>query len=330
MQTPDVSIIIPIYNAAEYLSRCLESARAQTLASIEIICVNDASADASGIILRKHSAEDPRIRVISLDKNVGESAARNIGLREARGRYIGSIDNDDVVDLNFFGRLYEVAARKNADIVKGNCLEIDAVRGSLTRRNINEDVRRNKMCFSYQWWTAIYRRRLLLENHISFPEELCLGGDLVFLLKALIAARSVETVDEVFYYYYRRSNSGDSNVLGTRKVDSVLNAYGQVFTLLNENYPARLTREEYDHFYGRYLMILVRNIRKRSQRPDDKKKCAEAAIRFIDSCRHPEMLFDLLKEARIGLDFYPGGLAGARAVAASRHAGAALQLAASC
>lgn len=294
MQTPDVSIIIPVFNAERYLSRCLESARGQTLKNIEIICVNDASSDASGLILKKHAAEDARMKVLTLEENKGESYARNLGIRHARGKYIGSIDNDDKVDLNFFERLFDAATKKGADIVKGNCLEIDATNGRVTPRYINEDVRTNKMCFSYQWWTAIYRREFLLNNDITFPEELCLGGDIVFLVKSLIKSNSVEALDDIFYYYYRRPDSGDSKTLPTRKVESIIKAYGQIFYLLNEYFPSHLTREGYDFFYSRYFYILAIHITERSEHTEDKQKCTQAVMQYLNLCKHPDVLISKL------------------------------------
>lgn len=287
---PCVSIVIPIYNAESYLHRCLDSIVAQTLEPIEILCINDASSDASGIILQDYASKDRRIKVVELKKNLGESAARNLGIRIATGEYVGSVDNDDMVDKNFFERLYLLARESFADIVKGNCIEINTNTGDKIYRYINQDVQKNKMCFCYQWWTAIYRREFLLQHHIQFPEELCLGGDIVFLVKALINTNSVGTCDDIHYYYYRREDSGDSNILPSRKIESLISAYAQVFSQLNESYPAHLSDEEFAFFYKWYFTVLTQSIPDRCETAEDRAKCATAAERFFRACKRPAVL----------------------------------------
>ena len=116
---PKISVIIPVYNAEKYLERCLDSACKQTLQDIEIICVDDCSTDGSFEILKKYSKNYKNLIVIKLEKNQGESAARNAGLSAAKGEYLAFMDNDDEIDLNFYEKLYEKAAKTNADIVKG-------------------------------------------------------------------------------------------------------------------------------------------------------------------------------------------------------------------
>lgn len=287
---PCVSVVIPVYNAEPYLQRCLDSVLGQTLRDIEIICVNDASTDDSAKILNAYAARDPRIKVVELEQNVGESRARNMGIHMASGEYVGSVDNDDMVDSFFFEQLYALASTTKADIVKGDCIEINTQTGNSTHRYINADVQKNKMCFCYQWWTAIYRREFLLKHDIRFPEELCLGGDIVFLVKALINTNTVGTLDEIYYYYYRRSDSGDSQLLPTRKIDSLISAYEQVFTLLNENYPERLSDEEYDFFYNWYFTSLFQSIPERCEDAADREKCASEAERLRALCKRPEVL----------------------------------------
>jgi GT2 family glycosyltransferase len=93
---PLVSVIVPAFNAASYLGAALDSLRAQTERSLEIIVIDDGSSDETGVIARRHASEDPRIRVISHEKPSGRpAAARNAGLRLARGRYIALLDADD-------------------------------------------------------------------------------------------------------------------------------------------------------------------------------------------------------------------------------------------
>ena len=114
---PKVSIIVPVYNAEEFLPACLESLLAQTLCDIEIICIDDASTDRSLDILRTYAASDARIKVGSLVVNGRQGAARNLGLRLATAPYIGFVDADDLVLPHHFEALYQAITEHNADIV---------------------------------------------------------------------------------------------------------------------------------------------------------------------------------------------------------------------
>lgn len=121
-QMPKVSIIIPIYNVELYLRKCLDSILKQSLRDWEAICVDDGSTDDSGIIAREYSKDDERIRYI-LQENAGVAAARNAGLRYAKGSFIACIDPDDWVDSCHLEKLYEFAVERDLDYVSCNIAE---------------------------------------------------------------------------------------------------------------------------------------------------------------------------------------------------------------
>lgn len=102
-----VSVIIPVYNTEKFLRKCLDSVCNQTLQDIEIICINDCSTDGSSEILREYAGKDNRIKLIELFENGGAAKARNIGIDIAHGEYIGFVDSDDFVDLDFYEKLYK-------------------------------------------------------------------------------------------------------------------------------------------------------------------------------------------------------------------------------
>ena len=113
---PLVSIIVPVYNTAQYLKRCINSIINQTYKNLEIICVNDGSTDGSELILDEFAAKDSRIRIIHKQNN-GESSARNFGLKIMTGQYIGFVDCDDWIEADMYERLVSVAVEKDVDIV---------------------------------------------------------------------------------------------------------------------------------------------------------------------------------------------------------------------
>lgn len=116
VKRPKVSVILPIYNVENYLSRCLESLMNQTLLDIEIIGVNDGSKDRSADILRQYMALDSRIQMIDKE-NGGTASARNAGLDAAAGEMIFFLDPDDYVAKNACERIYEEHLNCGADIV---------------------------------------------------------------------------------------------------------------------------------------------------------------------------------------------------------------------
>ena len=102
--SPKVSIVVPVYNTEKYLEKCLKSLISQTLKDIEIICVNDGSTDKSSEILQKFADSDTRIKIIT-QSNQKQGVARNRGMEVALGEYIGFVDSDDWVHLDFFEKL---------------------------------------------------------------------------------------------------------------------------------------------------------------------------------------------------------------------------------
>ena len=113
---PDVSVIVPVYNAEAFLARCLKSLTESSLQSLEIICINDGSTDSSDRILQDWAGRDSRIRIFS-QKNAGVSAARNLGLQHVTGHYLAFVDADDEVTPEYLSNMYTAAVKYNADLV---------------------------------------------------------------------------------------------------------------------------------------------------------------------------------------------------------------------
>ena len=187
-----VSIIIPIYNTAKYLPRCLDSAINQTLQEIEIICINDGSTDNSLEILREYKKKDSRIVIINL-QNGGVARARNTGIKKATGEFIGFIDSDDYVDTKYFENLYNQS--EGYDVIRGI-------------RVINNKHAKNQYgCLV----PSIIRREFLSKHNLFFPNKK-VGEDST--LKRWIVNQTnliLETKDEGIYYHYEKRAGSLSN-----------------------------------------------------------------------------------------------------------------------
>ena len=115
---PAISVVIPAYNAEEFIDECLESILSQTFTDMEIIVVNDASKDSTLLKIQSIAAKDPRIRVINLPFNKGLSGARNAGIEEAKGEFLCFVDSDDCLQPFALQTMYEATQKENADICR--------------------------------------------------------------------------------------------------------------------------------------------------------------------------------------------------------------------
>lgn len=230
-----ISLIIPVHNAEPFLERCLDSAVAQTVPNLEIICINDASTDASRDILDAYASRDSRFRVVHREVNGGESVARNQGLSLARGEYLAFLDHDDMLEPDACRRLYMAASGTRADVAKGRVkfYEYDGQMRFSPLELHTEITQKSKFHFLIQWWSAIYRTGMI-QGRISFAEGYPLGADSLFLTDALISAQKITCIDDVVYTYIRSPESGDSCLLTHAKIASVTEMNVRILTHLHD------------------------------------------------------------------------------------------------
>ncbi len=210
-----VSIIIPVYNASEYIRKCLDSVLNQSLQEIEVILVDDGSTDGCGTICDEYLA-DPRVSVVH-QQNAGGAGARNVGLSKAKGKYIGFVDADDYIDQNMYFDMTSVADHFDIDIVLGNyCI----VNGGKVRANapylpenrvIGSDEIKCFLCEkdnSWLWfsWKCIFKRDLIERGKIKFQED-TLGEDTIFNLMSFVIAKNMFFINRPYYYYVQTPNS---------------------------------------------------------------------------------------------------------------------------
>jgi glycosyltransferase involved in cell wall biosynthesis len=285
---PKISIIIPVYNTEPYLRRCLDSVCAQTMHDLEIICVNDGSEDSSLFVLREYAVRDSRVVLVNFYPNKGVSAARNAGMAIARGVYLGFVDSDDVIDPNFYEKLYTRAKASDAYIVKGIRVKVD-VDGIITEDPLNDKIRKDKFGFNSQWTTAIYRTNFIRDNGILCPLGVTNSEDVAFVLKAVSLASDIEIVDDACYRYYRRTNSASSTILSLHKVLSALQAYNDIIAFLNTR---NVSERDYDALFLQCLFLSC-NLYTRTC-PKERNKtamaCAHAAIKLYSACKRPAAL----------------------------------------
>ena len=208
-----ISVIVPFYNTDEYFKKCLDSLVNQTLKELEIILVDDGSTDNSLAIAKDYQQKDKRIKIVE-QENKKQGAARNKGMENATGEYIGFVDSDDWVDLDYFEKLYNSAKKYNSDIALGTNVRIGNGR-TKKRLNIKEEKLYTSLedkfdvCnqFNNECPTnKIYKTTFLKENNIAWPEGV-FCEDKIFTVKAVYYANSIVSVANINYYYFRNPNS---------------------------------------------------------------------------------------------------------------------------
>lgn len=212
----DVTVIVPTYNAEQFLDECLTSIERNVRASIEVIVLNDGSTDGSLAIMRAHEQADPRIRVI--DKpNQGYGATVNRGIAEARGRYIAIVEPDDYLKPGMYDALIALARRYGEpDIVRSAYWRVwmaGTPRERLVHSVCYRRVRPPHQPFTLAEcpvvirfhpaiWSALYRRDFLSERSIRFRELPGAGWvDNPFMMEAFASARSIIYTDDAWYCY---------------------------------------------------------------------------------------------------------------------------------
>lgn len=207
-----VSIVIPVYNVESILADCLDGIVAQTFPEIEILCINDGSTDKSGEILEAFAARDARIRVVH-QQNRGQYPTRNIALDLIRGRYMLSVDCDDVVEPTLVERLFYRAEAEHADItltgwdyLSGPFRSQDVATWNLRKWRMNPTGVGFPMGFGYVWM-KLYRKSFLDQHKLRFREEFYCKADVIFHWKSMSLAKRVSVVPERLYHYRVHENS---------------------------------------------------------------------------------------------------------------------------
>lgn len=228
-----ISIIVPVYNAAPFLEKCIKSLLAQSYTDYEIILINDGSTDDSLIICKKYASDNSQIRVFS-QENKGVSAARNFGISQAKGKLISFVDADDWVEPKYLKVLIQAQEKNNSDLTIGlikaktdsgwrwsppfPILELKPEKGFFaidelvtTATNLQAFLLRPAV------YPKLYKREILIKHQIKFKPDLRLGEDSVFVWQYGLKCKTVAFLNE--YIYCSNTMNSES---ATRKYNSNL------------------------------------------------------------------------------------------------------------
>lgn len=226
---PKLSIIVPVYNAENYIHKCVMSILNQTFSDFELILVNDGSIDDSGKICDYYATVDKRVKVIHM-KNSGASVARNVGVEKSIGDYIGFVDSDDYIDSDMYYDLLEAAEATNADIIKCGYREFNSdLMGRVCNFDGEYECIKDKKTLLLRFfasvlyvvvWNGIYKRELAVK--VKYPSGL-VAEDNYASGMYLYYANSMCCINKVLYYYRQNQNGISKSVaLNDKPLDAVV------------------------------------------------------------------------------------------------------------
>lgn len=254
-----VSIIVPVYNAEEFIHRCVDSLVYQTLKDIEIILIDNQSTDNTWSILQDYQREFPeKVYIYKLDKHYdGPGAGRNLGLKYAKSKYIGFADSDDFFEYNAFELMYSKATTEKCDLVYVASYDVIGQQCKLTR-TLKKGTREEILTVgSMVFWNKLFEKRLFDDAGV-IPENMVFE-DLAYCSELVSYAKKIGYIDRPLYYYIIREDSG-VNTLNRERVLKSLDAEDRGLAKCNPMY--------IDLFADSVAMRLCNDIRDRWQFAD--------------------------------------------------------------
>ena len=279
-----LSVIVPCYNVAPWLERCLFSLTNQSLTDMEIICIDDKSTDNTLEILKLCAKNDLRIRILENDENMGVGYTRNRGIDAAKGEFVGFVNPDDWIDSDFYEKLIKTAEKTQTPVVCGDVIE-HPIKGKPFK--INTPVKKNFHHFRYHY-SAVYLRDMLNRYNLCYP-NLSMGEDSVFeahvkthMPKPIIHVRGTA------YHYMKRFGSLDAVIWGEKQVDDFIASFAQIIDCYN--LATFLDKESYEIAIEHRFLYMCSKIPRVA--PDNQIKMATAACTLFKTLRHIDWLIE--------------------------------------
>lgn len=259
-----ISIIIPVYNVADYLEECIASIVVQTYKDLEIILVDDGSTDSSGKICDKWAEKDARIRVIH-KKNGGMSDARNAGLDIAKGELIGFIDSDDVIRNDMYERLYALMEEHKAEISCCNFQKEEtfpdiSILGNDTQDHVQTYTAREALEATIKetdlhpvLWNKLYTREIVGDVRFEYGKY---HEDEFWIYQVVTKATKIVSTSRVYYGYRQRANSIMHQKYSLKRLD-ILEARAERLDFIEKNFPELLKKARCDF---RFMCIRERQL----------------------------------------------------------------------
>ena len=252
-----ISIVIPFYKVEKYIAQCLESVLRQSLSDIEIVCIDDNSPDESLSIVKDYAQKDSRIRILRHEENKGLGAARNTGIKNARGEYLFFLDSDDWLLEDGLQQLYKAAKEYEVKIVSAPLQCYIEATGTYKRLRVKEKgvCRITNKNFSSLEYNAfkLFHRSIFENLDIRFPDRL-IHEDVEFYWKVFTMHNHLYCLEVPVIVYRIRENSIMTSKKGNFYCDNNIELIKNIFNFLENNkltntYREAFTREYYNFYY---------------------------------------------------------------------------------
>lgn len=253
-----ISVVVPIYNVAQYLSQCVDSVLSQSYQELEIILVDDGSTDECPKICDDYQQKDSRIRVIH-KRNGGLSEARNAGMKIVTGEWIYFVDSDDWLDNNAIQKLYQFAVENKCDVVQGGLFyachdyllyrkasKKEQKRTILERNDAMRELIINDRVKNFAWG-KLYKRELIKDLEFPFGRYF---EDSFWQHFVMDRVERYGIVDAPLYYYRQRNDSISG--MPSNRLNDLLEGYKGRLNFIHERYPELypLMKRKYDNLYS--------------------------------------------------------------------------------
>lgn len=245
---PAVSIVVPVYNTEKYLDKCIKSILNQTFTDIELICVNDGSTDGSRAVLKKYEDMDKRVSVIDRDAPSGSAAVpRNIGIRNARGKYIVFFDSDDYMSEQMIEKMYNAAECTKVEMVMCDNYIVSSENEIIAQAGeLHHDFTPPKEVFSYKdipktifqisnaaIWHKMILKDVIERNSIWFQEGVPILDDIYFVNMLSVLSTKICWLDEKLMYY-RKGRPGAQTRTIEKNYGSIFKAFDTLYRSLKQ------------------------------------------------------------------------------------------------
>lgn len=248
-----VTIIIPVYNSAEYIGKCIESILNQTYHDYDILIVNDGSKDNSQQIINEYKEKYPN-KITAIEQgNKGVARTRNESIKRATGKYIMFMDNDDYLDKDYIETFVKEIEKDDYDAVIGGYRRITETGKILKTLKLNDGEWSKYMIMAP--WAKIYRTQYLIQNDITFLEN-NLGEDMYFNLKALLLG-NVKSIDYVGYNWFFNTKSVSNTIQKNITQLQVFELIDSCYNMLKENGILEKNYEMIEAHFIKYIVWLI-------------------------------------------------------------------------
>lgn len=273
---PLISIIVPVYNAENFLIKCLDSLANQSYQNLEVIMINDGSTDNSGSICEEYCKKDNRFRVFHKE-NGGVSSARNRGLKEVSGEYVGFVDPDDWIEPNMFELLQKLAVENNSDI--SACGYFRETSDGVLKNKLSEhkttvytqtealNAILDESAFKGFTCNKLFSTKTL--KNVKFDEEVHFCEDLLFCCEAILNATNFVYDTTPCYHYIMHNTNASQSQFSTKKLTSV-QALEKIVSLLKNKKGVKLNKFK-NYFMHMNISLLMNGIQENKCTKENRK-----------------------------------------------------------